>query len=74
MLNHTRAVILATLVAATASVVMAEPTLARQVVISPVSEDGYARSDWADVTSDRIDVRSPQSRELDPTGGSFQGP
>src|SRR5215510_13457993 len=68
MLNKTKIALLAAIVASTASVAMARPTHAPQYPDATYATD----AGWA--SSAGLDSRSPISRELDPTGGSFQGP
>jgi hypothetical protein len=68
MLNKTKIALLAAIVASTASAAMARSTHAPQYPDASYPAD----AGWA--SSATIDSRSPISRELDPSGGSFQGP
>jgi hypothetical protein len=62
MLTKIKPMILAAMVATTASLALAAPSYARHAANS--DNGAYAN----------LDVRSAQSKELDPIGGSFQGP
>jgi hypothetical protein len=78
MLNRTKALALAAIVATSASVALAGPTYARQVAHPShraVVDEGWALYQQPDNKFlQSLDVRSPESKWLDPTGGTFQGP
>ena len=68
MLNKTKIALVAAIVASTAAAAMARSTHAPQYPDATYATD----TGWA--SSAGLDSRSPISRELDPSGGSFQGP
>ena len=78
MLNRTKFALAAAIVAATASVAVARPAHATRAPdaygAAAPGEGRYVPADagWGSYVG--LDSRSPASKELDPTGGSFQGP
>ena len=68
MLSKTKIALLAAIAASTVSAAMARPTHA------PQYPDAYYTTDTGWASSTGLDSRSPMSRELDPSGGTFQGP